>query len=77
MNSFTLRLENIFGEIVSEDEINLGTGDILVCKINTTLTMETYNSIAQTIQRCFDNQTGYLIIPDFVDIKILKVRKGE
>jgi hypothetical protein len=75
--SFILRLENIFGEIVSEDELNLEEGDILLCKINANVELEAFHSISKTIHQCFENKTGYLIFPEFIDIKILKVEKGE
>lgn len=68
-----LRLENIFGDIISEDNIILSQGDILVCKFNISIDSNLAVDISNRIKKSLENpETNSLIIPDFIDIKIIK-----
>ncbi len=68
-----LQIEDINHEIVLENNIKLAQGDILVCKLTKTVNMKIFNNIAGYISKTLsDSNSKKLILPDFIDLKILK-----
>ncbi len=75
MKTILLQLTDIFGDIISEDNILIEEGDALICQIHremTEMTPQNIELIQRAIRNVLSGAANNLIVPDYVSFKILK-----
>jgi hypothetical protein len=80
VKTIILQLHDIFGNIISEDNVLIEEGDILICQIQREapdLSMVMIQNLKQTIEQVLLNKTHYLILPDYVNLKVMKKKINE
>lgn len=81
MKSAKIQIHNIFGEVIEEDILEISSGDILIAQISREVEdvpVNVYNNIKEQIKRAITTQENdFIILPDFVSLKILRKIKEE
>jgi len=68
-----LRIEDVFGEIISEDEITISQGDVLVCKFNEMKSqVEMITVLTQVKEALIKPETSIMVIPYYIDLSVIK-----
>lgn len=71
MKKFTLQLQNINGEIESEEEVVIGDDNILVMQYPEDITMETAYKMFDMLKRAIE-KGGVVGLPNTITFKVIK-----
>jgi len=75
MKTILLQLHDVFGNIISEDNMLIEEGDVLICQIHREMidvSTESISSLQKIIRNVLSGEADSMIVPDYVSFKILK-----
>lgn len=68
-----LRIEDVFGRIISEDDIIMSQGDLLICRFNKIKPVEEMIGILTHIKKALiEPETSIVALPYYIDLSVIK-----
>lgn len=73
MKNVKLLIEDTKGEVVNERQLLLQDGDKLVARVNKQSV--NYEGIGKKLADMFNSPNAVMVIPDFIELSVLRVRE--